>query len=161
MNGCPVEEKLSAFLDDELAPPERRAIEEHLAACPHCAAAVDSLRAVEALSAELAVEPVTEAEWESTWSAVQARIAPRPARRLVRLVVPLAAAAVLFLAVGLTTYLAGPGESTRAHVVEPDCLVDHLETAEGYTSMYQEADVTIITLLPESPEEALSPDDTL
>jgi hypothetical protein len=58
-------------------------------------------------------------------------------------------------------YFAGPGQPTQASVVEPDCLVDRLETAEGYTSMYQEAEVTIITLLPESPEEALSPDDTL
>jgi anti-sigma factor RsiW len=161
MTGCPVEEHLSAFLDDEVAPPERRSIEEHVADCPDCAALLDSLRAVEALTAELAAEPVTDAEWESAWVAVQARIAPRLAQRLVRLLVPLAAAAVLLLGIGLWMYFAGPGQPTQASVVEPDCLVDRLETAEGYTSMYQEAEVTIITLLPESPEEALSPDDTL
>jgi anti-sigma factor RsiW len=36
--------RLSAYLDGELGPAERRQVEEHLAGCPKCAAALEDLR---------------------------------------------------------------------------------------------------------------------
>jgi len=164
MNGCPKEEMLSALLDGELTAPELEAAEAHLAACPTCATTTACLREAQALSAELTEEPVTREEWDQAWAGILERIdRPRPIGLLRRFLVPLAGAAVLMLALGLWAILPGRGGDPVAVVVDvqADCLVDSLETAEGYTSMYQEADVTIITLLQESPEEAPSPDDTL
>ena len=118
-------------------------------------------RRAQALAAELTEEPVTREEWDMAWAGIRSRIeSPHSTGLLRRFLVPLAAAAVLLLGLGLWAVLPGRGSAPIAAAM-PDCMVDRLETAEGYTSMYEEADVTIITLLPESPEEALSPDDTL
>jgi len=162
MNACPKEELLSAHLDGELADAEREAIQTHIAACPTCATTIACLREAQALAAELAEEPVTREEWDMAWIGIQSRIAERPARAgfLRRYLLPLSAAAALLVGLGLWAVLPGRGSDPVA-VALPDCLVDNLETAEGYSSMYEEADVTIITLLPESPEEAPPSDDTL
>lgn len=42
-------EKLSEYIDDELAPAERRAIEEHVAGCVACLACLQTLRQTVAL----------------------------------------------------------------------------------------------------------------
>ncbi|MEJ2215410.1 MAG: zf-HC2 domain-containing protein [Gemmatimonadota bacterium] len=46
-------DRLSEYLDDELAPEERAALETHLAGCVECAATLEELRAVKAQAAAL------------------------------------------------------------------------------------------------------------
>jgi hypothetical protein len=93
-------ERLSAYLDRELPPGERAAVEAHLAACPECAAFLAELAAVDAASASLPAE-APEGYFESFPGRVRARLEARkralPARR-----VPVwtwAAAAAVLLAV--------------------------------------------------------------
>ncbi|HYO46595.1 MAG TPA: zf-HC2 domain-containing protein [Gemmatimonadota bacterium] len=66
-------EKLSEFIDDELAAPERARIESHLSSCSQCARVVDDLRAV--VSAAGAVEDSPPAS--DLWPAIARRLAPR------------------------------------------------------------------------------------
>ncbi len=93
-------ERLSAYLDGELAPGERAAVEAHLAACPECTAFLAELAAVDEAAAALPVE-APEGYFDTFPARVRARLQPRkaafPARR-----VPAwtwAAAAALLLAV--------------------------------------------------------------
>jgi len=157
MSACPPEEQLSAYLDGELPEPDARALAAHLATCPTCAAELAALRRVEQLGRHLAAPEVSDDQWRATWDTIAARVAPaaaRPSRRgaglwrrLRRLrlaLVPVAAAALVALALGI--WAVGPYNVAQAQVV-----VESVETAEGYTSMYyhsDEADVTIITLVP-------------
>ena len=63
-------ERLSEYIDDELSPRERNALETHLAGCQECGVLVDALRAVVARAADLpAEEPATD-----LWTAIRARI---------------------------------------------------------------------------------------
>lgn len=66
-------EKLSEFIDDELAAPERARVESHLSSCSQCARVVDDLRAV--VSAARAVEDSRPAA--DLWPAIARRLAPR------------------------------------------------------------------------------------
>ena len=50
-------DKLSDYIDDELAPDERAALEAHLATCAECSATLDELRAVVARAAALVPRP--------------------------------------------------------------------------------------------------------
>jgi hypothetical protein len=70
-------DRLSEYLDDELTPAERAAMESHLAACPDCAAALEDLREVVARASTLPARPPA----ADLWPAVAARVAatPRPA----------------------------------------------------------------------------------
>jgi anti-sigma factor RsiW len=116
-------ERLSEYIDDELSPRERNALETHLAGCQECGGLVDALRAVVARAADLpAEEPATD-----LWTAIRARIggdvrvlplnppaAADRARRFAFSIPQLAAAAaiVAFLSGG-AVWLAvrnGPGE---------------------------------------------------
>jgi anti-sigma factor RsiW len=177
MSTCPPEEHLSAFLDGELPEAQATAIDAHCRACPACGDALAVLRQVEGLAALLKAEPVADSEWAATWASLAGRIgaAPRASRRAGlwaavvrarRVWVPAAAAAVLALAVGLATYRPNPARpQAHAPAAEPepvgaDCIVESVEPAEGYTSMFQVADVTIITLLPDPMEEAPSSDES-
>ena len=161
MAACPDGERLSAYLDGELRGAEAQAVEAHLADCQACADEVAALRAVDELVAGVEAPAVSDEEWGTAWDAIAARsglAAPRPRRRwtaLRTLLVPVAAAALLAFAVGfwaLTSY-----NVAEAH----DCVVEYVETAEGYSSSYyhsDEADVTIITLVPAEAEEATPSD---
>ena len=162
MDPCP-EEQLSGYLDGELPDAEARAIEAHVAACPRCAGELDALRQVRELAGRLTAPAVAEADWAATWDAVAARAVPAVARhrgagvwRVVRLaLLPAAAAAAIALAVGF--WAVGPYNEAEAN----ECVVEFVESAEGYASSYyhsDEAGVTIITLVPAEPEEA-SPSD--
>jgi anti-sigma factor RsiW len=55
--------QLSDYLDDELAPAERAAVEAHLAACRECAVTLEELRAVVARAAALPARPPVEDLW--------------------------------------------------------------------------------------------------
>lgn len=100
-------DRLSEYLDGDLAPAERAALEAHLAGCPTCRTTVDELRHVVARAHALVDLPVG----ADLWGGVAARIGASATpvvdlnawrmRRNVTLSLPqLAAAAVLLLAVG-------------------------------------------------------------
>jgi hypothetical protein len=98
-------ERLAAWLDGELAPAERAAVEAHLAGCEECAALLAKLGAVDALARELPA-PAPAGHFETFPARVRARIESAPRARAVtpttRWRMPgwtWAAAAVLVLAV--------------------------------------------------------------
>lgn len=94
-------ERLSAYIDRELPPGERAAVEAHLAACPECAALLAELAAADEAAASLPAE-APDGYFEAFPGRVRARLEARraavpPARR-----VPVwtwAAAAALLLGV--------------------------------------------------------------
>jgi len=51
MANCEVEIKVHAYHDGELPPAERKAVEEHLKACPECAKCLEDLRGMSRLFA--------------------------------------------------------------------------------------------------------------
>lgn len=59
----PWTDRLSDYLDDELEPAERAALEQHVASCPHCAATLDELREVVARASGLAARPPASDLW--------------------------------------------------------------------------------------------------
>jgi anti-sigma factor RsiW len=74
--GDPWMDRLSAYLDDDLAAGERQAFEEHLAGCADCAAALDALREVVARATGLnrPTEPSSD-----LWPGIAKRLTPRRA----------------------------------------------------------------------------------
>jgi hypothetical protein len=69
-------DRLSDYLDDELTPPERAALEAHLAGCARCSETLAELREVVARAATLPARPPA----ADSWPAIDARLVP-PARR--------------------------------------------------------------------------------
>jgi anti-sigma factor RsiW len=65
-------DRLSEYLDDELPPAERSALERHLAECAECAAVLADLQAVVARAAALPVRPPA----RDLWPAIDAEIRP-------------------------------------------------------------------------------------
>jgi anti-sigma factor RsiW len=73
METCRWTAGLSAYLDDELAPAERAAVDRHLTACSRCALVLDDLRMVVAAAAELSgVAPERD-----LWPGIRGRLIPR------------------------------------------------------------------------------------
>jgi hypothetical protein len=95
-----ISDKLSDYLDDELTPPERQAVEAHLQECGECAATLADLRRIAGTASALRDTPPA----GDLWPAIAARIAsgPRatapPRRRFTFTMPQLAAAAVLLAA---------------------------------------------------------------
>jgi hypothetical protein len=93
-------ERLSAYLDRELAPAEHAAVESHVAACPECAAFLAELAAVDEAAAALPAE-APEGYFDGFPARVRSRLGPRkaafPGQRLPAWT--WAAAAALLLAV--------------------------------------------------------------
>jgi anti-sigma factor RsiW len=81
-------DRLSEYLDDELAPAERQALDAHLAGCAACTATLSELRRVAARAGSLAPRAPASDLWPGIASrtgdrAVQKLSAsPRPARRI-------------------------------------------------------------------------------
>lgn len=98
MSGHPSAERLSAFLDGELADAESRLVEEHLAACDACAAHVAELAAVDEAARSLPLE-APEAYFDDFAARVRARVTARPRRRVLVPAWGWAAAAAVLLAV--------------------------------------------------------------
>jgi len=91
---CPhMEVQLNEYVDGTLAASHRVAVEDHLAGCTACRAAVAELRelAAEARNLPSSIEPARD-----LWAGVEARIVPKTWRRLA-----LTAAAVVALALGI------------------------------------------------------------
>ncbi len=100
-------DRLSEYLDGDLAPAERVALEAHLAECPACRTATDELRRVVTRAHALVDRPVAGDLWAGISARIGASGAPvvdltarRARRRITFSVTQLAAAAVLLLAVG-------------------------------------------------------------
>jgi len=100
-------DRLSEYLDGDLAPGERAALEAHLPGCAPCRAALDDLRHVVARAHALVDRPVGTELWGGIATRIGASGAPvvdlaaRRARPRITLSLPqLAAAAVLLVAVG-------------------------------------------------------------
>lgn len=72
MNAHPTEQ-LSEYIDDELTPAARAAVDAHLSACAECAALVADLRAVVSAARSVGEEPPT---WD-LWPGIARRLAPR------------------------------------------------------------------------------------
>ena len=90
-------DKLSEYLDDELSPREREAVESHLRGCAECAAVLDDLSRVVDRARRLDRRPPRVDLWDGIAARIDARAA---APRRVSFTLPqLAAAAVLLIAV--------------------------------------------------------------
>jgi hypothetical protein len=103
-------ERLSAYLDDELAPVERTEVAAHLAACPECAAVLADLAAVDAEAARLPAE-APDGYFDRFPSRVVARLEGAPKGRAGTWRPPVwtwAAAAALLLAVVTPLTLSRP-----------------------------------------------------
>jgi len=74
-------ERLSEYLDGELAAPERAELETHLHLCEECTDTLASLRAVAERAQRLETPPLT----EDLWPAIEARIGAASPRRIFRL----------------------------------------------------------------------------
>ena len=130
-----VSEQLSDYLDDELTPPERRAVESHLAECPACAHTLDELRRV----VDRARAIVPQAPERDLWEGIAGRLdegrrAPLPfsamrARRVSFTLPQLAAAAVLVAALsGALVFFAG---HRPASVAAPNAATARAETVSS------------------------------
>src|SRR5438132_6230861 len=89
-------DKLSDYLDDELSPRERQAVESHLRGCAECAAVLDDLTRVVERAQRLDRRPPR----ADLWDGIAARIETRGAapRRVSFTLPQLAAAAVVLIA---------------------------------------------------------------
>jgi anti-sigma factor RsiW len=118
-------ERLSEYLDDELAPAERAAIESHLETCRDCSAVLSDLRRVVDRARHLDDRPPR----RDLWPGIAQRIGAAPARRRVigrkwSFSVPqLAAAAVALMTLsGGTVWLIQSPGSTQGNL--PVAVVD-------------------------------------
>ena len=66
-------DRLSDYLDGELAPAERDAVERHLAECEACASTLEELRAVVSAAGRLPERPPA----RDLWPGIEARLTPR------------------------------------------------------------------------------------
>src|SRR5437016_12722371 len=93
-------DRLSEYLDEELAAPERTALEAHLASCDACRTTLEELRRVVTNARALDDRPPTADLWPSVAARIglSARAKARPAVRRVSFTVPQLAAAAVVLA---------------------------------------------------------------
>lgn len=88
-----LDDALSAYLDDELAPAARREAEAHLAACAACRLELDEVSAVRTAVRALPVHSCPPGLWDE----VIEQVVPRPGRRAVWAAVAAAAAVIALL----------------------------------------------------------------
>ena len=104
-------DRLSEYLDDELSPEDRDAVESHLAGCESCRATLDALRLVVERAGSLTPRPPAADLWSGIAGRLDRPAAPpstvvpfgrREARRVAFTLPQLAAAAVVLAAVSAT-----------------------------------------------------------
>lgn len=103
MSHCEYESKVHAYYDGELAPRERRRIEEHLAECGDCRAEMARLRRLGQLLAEVPA-PASPAEMLQR---LHGAVGASPERRIIRLCRTVAAVAASVLALSGALLLTG------------------------------------------------------
>lgn len=110
-------DKLSDYLDDELTPAERRAVEAHLSGCAECARTLDELGRVVERARELRPRPPAADLWGGVADRLAADRAPARTfvpKRIAFTMPQLAAAAVLIAAVsGALAFVGGRSEGRR------------------------------------------------
>jgi anti-sigma factor RsiW len=109
-------DKLSDYLDGELAADERRAVDEHLTGCADCARTLDELRRVIDRAGTLRPRPPAVDLWGGVADrlAAGARIGAPDSKRISFTLPQLAAAAVLVAAVsGAAAFVGGRVERSR------------------------------------------------
>jgi len=120
---CPVTTDLGAYVLGALEPRERRQVEDHVGACPACAAELAELEALPGLLDRVPredLEPVAVTPSPELFERVAAAADLRPARRPRRLLLVAAAlVAVLGVGAGVTWWLTGDGARTRSAVAGP------------------------------------------
>lgn len=131
-----VTESLSAYMDDELAAPEREAVAAHLRGCPACARHLEELLAVDAASRELPLA-VPDGYFEAFRGSLRRRLeGSRPAPRRLAPAWALAAAAAVVLAV-LTPRLLreprAPADSAARGVPAPTPAAPPATAPPGHT----------------------------
>jgi hypothetical protein len=113
--------RLSDYMDDELSPSERSALEQHLAGCEACRATVAALAAVIAEAHALQDEPPS----RDLWPGVAATIDRAPRRVVFSMSQLIAASVFIALVSGLTVWVAmgrdalAPAEKFAAAVAAP------------------------------------------
>lgn len=124
-------DRLSDYLDGELPPGERLALEEHLRGCPACRGVLEQLRAVKVRAAALGRDEPGPHVWRSIAGRIghpeveaddpRDELAARRARKLrfPWLQAGIAAAAVLALGIGIGRVSKGPGRLPTARVEAP------------------------------------------
>src|SRR6266487_2146211 len=91
-------DRLSEYLDDELAAPERTALEAHLASCDGCRTTLDELRRVVTNARALDDRPPTTDLWPAVATRIGLASRARPVVRRFAFTVPQLAAASVVLA---------------------------------------------------------------
>ena len=162
MSECPTEEQLGAFVDAELPAEVARVVAAHVASCAACAEAVAAYRRLDAAMREAEAPPVADEEWAAAWAAIGDRTGTTVEREWVPAAADaswrervsrlrwVAAAAVVALAIGLWSHLV-PNRNVPEVAVTTPVVVEYLEPAEGYTSLYtqsEDAAITLITVMP-------------
>jgi len=115
-------ESLSLYLDNVLAPSERDAVASHLATCGICRAYLESMRAVKHAVARL---PSQEEPPGTIRAHVEALRLDRRHRRGLKIVAPVATAAVLVVAIVATVALR---RGDRAAQLAEYLIADHLSS---------------------------------
>jgi anti-sigma factor RsiW len=156
------ERLLTAYADGELTGRRARAVERHLAGCPACARALDSLRASDRLLRGAGVPAVSPERWDAFRRDLTAALneADRDARRSARVrearpvepqarrwvpAVAVACAAALVAVAGVRSADLG---RLLPWVPGNECIVDSIESyAEGATPMFftsEDPEMTVI-----------------
>ena len=129
-------DRLSEYLDGELAPPERTTLEAHLASCDACRTTLDELRRVVTNARALDDRPPTADLWPAVAARIglSARVRARPVVRRFSFTVPQLASASVVLAL-----LSGGGAwliGRRGIVPTPPVLVTERAPALLNASAY-------------------------
>lgn len=100
-NKCELnQEKISAYMDNELMGAERLEVEAHLAECQECKGMIDAFRNNDSLFAEHAQAPLSTSYWENYERMLKQRIAVRAKKTVYfKYILPAAAALLIALTV--------------------------------------------------------------
>ena len=140
-------DQLSDYLDDELSPAERAAVDAHLAGCPECARTLGSLRRIAAEASSLSPRPPE----NDLWPAIAARTVQQ--RRISFTIPQLAAASVLLAALsgGAVVLLLGGtigrSQSAANAAAAPAAVPDDPQPAAGSLSAAIGSDAGLATVV--------------
>jgi hypothetical protein len=133
----PWRERLSEYVDDELAVDERAALEAHLETCGECAALVEDLRRLVAAARELPDRAPETDPWPALRAAITAAdedSAPSRPRRTVRSLAWAFAAGVLVTLAGWLAFGRSKGTDVREPTVAGGSYLLLLHEPEGFAS---------------------------
>ncbi len=121
-----VSERISAYIDRELAPAERAVVDAHLRDCPDCTRAVEEMRAVDALARGHEV-PAPAGYFDALPARLRARLSPSPRARVPQWALALAAGlAVAVLAPLALRQAAGPEPGAKRAASQRDLPTEAL-----------------------------------